>query len=284
MNLNFTQSVEDFSKNIEQVIAANVYMFYIDGKYYRWNREEAHSTDPDIILLKHTAIIKCKEIDPLVKALLEGFCQYKRIRQKYRKYKQYQRDTRVFIASTSCEMRTPITGIMGATQTLARHVDSPYLKTIMQCSLQLLETFNDVIDYCNLKNTEFQLVQAPFRLNRILEEVVNLARASVLPKPINVIIQDIDHITPLRYIGDASRVRQLIMNVVHNAAKFSPENGEVKIEISATESKTICIKVSDHGPGVAPSKRAYLFNPLKNSKGIGLGLVISRNLAQKNGL
>ncbi len=205
-----------------------------------------------------------------------------------------------FLANMSHEIRTPLTAILGYCDIL--HDEgiveraSPHrmqtIHTIRRAGHHLLTVINDVLDLSKIEAGKLQTEQIETPLPRVLVEVDSLVRPRVLGKGVELrtILQSS---LPDRIISDPTRLRQILLNLVGNAAKFT-EKGRIevrtRIDRSGNESK-LRVEVEDTGSGMTAEQAALLFNPFTQADasvtrkygGTGLGLTISRRLARMMG-
>lgn len=207
-----------------------------------------------------------------------------------------------FMANMSHELRTPMNGIIGFTDlvltTDLQVTQREYLQNVSKSSYNLLNIINDILDFSKIEAGKVILDNIPFSLCELVEETVEILSIKALEKGIELIC-DIDRSLPSQFIGDPVRIKQVLVNLLGNAIKFTHE-GEICIHIQKLHTPytnddkkclTIVIAIEDTGIGIPAEKLDTIFDSFAQADssttrkygGTGLGLTISKNLAELMG-
>ena len=203
-----------------------------------------------------------------------------------------------FLSNMSHEMRTPLNAIIGMTAIGKKeeNIDGKNraLIKIGDASTHLLGVINDILDMAKIEANKMELSDIEYDFKKMLDKVLTFIRFRSDEKK-QSLTQSIDESIPRFLIGDEQRLAQVITNILANAVKFTPEGGEVHLEVilveETVESHTLRIEVTDSGIGIAPEKQEKLFQAFEQAEsgisrefgGTGLGLVISRRIVEHMG-
>jgi signal transduction histidine kinase len=195
----------------------------------------------------------------------------------------------------SHEIRTPMTAILGFTDILLEDEAASAverfeaLRTIRRNGAYLLEILNDILDFSKIEANRLEIEQLPCSPRRITTDVAELLRPRAEAKGVALRVA-LDDTVPEKLLSDPVRLRQILLNLIGNAVKFTPKGGHVGISTRFTN-RQVEVSVSDTGPGIPTENLNTIFEKfhqatLKNPehiKGTGLGLAIVKHIITAHG-
>ncbi|KQZ78136.1 hypothetical protein ASD64_12305 [Mesorhizobium sp. Root157] len=202
-----------------------------------------------------------------------------------------------FLATMSHEIRTPMTGMLGMMRLLAdtklSSTQRKHLSIAANSGEALLGILNAILDYSKIESGNVVLEQVDFDMATLVEGVVAFMRPIATEKGLDFSFH-IDRKLSPAFSGDATKIRQVLFNLVSNAIKFT-QHGEVRVEVAGKEagkgSQRVVVSIADSGIGISPEQQEHIFQAFTQTDasitrrfgGTGLGLAISRELARLMG-
>lgn len=287
----------DVLNNVD-TISANSFPEPLSLSYDRITSLDNDELDKIIEVIEnlHRDYIQCLEQKRAIEfVLLEEKQQKLETRRLIAEAKAANKAKSEFIATMSHEIRTPLNGVVGMVEMLR---DTPlnnnqkhYLDVLYRSGDSLLEIINDILDYSKIESGRMLLEKIHFDLEKLIEDCCKLFSPIANKRNIEL-VSNISPDTPTLLIGDPTRLRQVIVNLVGNAFKFT-KKGFVSLNISAQgnadkNSVKLLFSISDSGIGISPKEQNNLFEAFQQADssttrrfgGSGLGLAICKQLAE----
>ncbi|MEQ8587201.1 MAG: ATP-binding protein [Thalassobaculaceae bacterium] len=198
-----------------------------------------------------------------------------------------------FLAVMSHELRTPLNAIIGFSDVIRNRVLGDAMDTYMryaehinESGTHLLALINDLLDVSRIEAGRLELEETAFSVNELIGECARMLRVRADDKDVNLAVEDAG--TAVCLLADRRAVKQIVVNLVSNAIKFTPAGGGVRLRYAIDGRKRVQITVDDTGIGIPADRQEVVFRPfeqLENAHsrrhdGTGLGLFITRNLAE----
>jgi PAS domain S-box-containing protein len=202
-----------------------------------------------------------------------------------------------FLANMSHELRTPLNAIIGFAELMGSQIFGPlgaqkyleYVRDIRESGLHLLEVINDILDLSKAEAGRQELHETTVDLARTAESCLRLIRDRARESEIQISRQLPDDLPAL--VADERMVKQIVLNLLANAVKFTPDGGTVRLEAAVDEAGALAIVVTDTGIGIAPEDIETVLSPFgqvespfsRRHEGSGLGLPLSKTLVELHG-
>lgn len=201
-----------------------------------------------------------------------------------------------FLANMSHEIRTPINAILGMNEMILREEKDPairgYAGNIQASGNSLLSIVSDVLDISKIESGKLEIIPVDYEVNSLISDCCNMAAGRAKAKELELLVECADNV-PMKLCGDETHIRQIIMNLLTNAVKYT-EKGTVKLIVSGSFNDggfVLKVDVSDTGIGIAEENLPQLFTQFqrfdlqrnRNIEGTGLGLSIVKRLCVMSG-
>lgn len=239
-------------------------------------------------------VLAYRDIDSFVR---EEQIKEKKLEDALLAAEQANRAKSTFLANMSHEIRTPINAILGMDTMILRESREKnileYARNVKSASDTLLSLINDILDFSKIESGKMEVIVGQYRLDSVVNDLMNMVRGKAEDKGLELILE-IQPQTPVLLCGDEIRLKQIILNLLNNAVKYT-RSGTITFSVGYEEISTdeilLCISVRDTGIGIRQEDMQKLFSPYerldenvnKYIEGTGLGLSITRNLLEKMG-
>lgn len=272
----------------------------IDSEHHQANfyTEEHLELFTTIAALASTKIADAIQTEKLGKTIAELQRTEKALEEARAKAEGASHLKSEFLANMSHEIRTPLNAILGFNslmmETELSERQREYIETMRQSGASLLTIVNDILDFSKIEAGKLELEVQPFDIRSCIDGAVNLVSIHADQKQL-VLHQHVDARVPTVVVGDVTRVRQILVNLLNNAIKFTSKGGvsvSVSVEeVRANDEYVLHVGVKDTGIGITEEQQQKLFQPFSQAEaattrkygGTGLGLVICKHLTELMG-
>ncbi len=267
--------VTGIEDRIERWVAATISVFQDEtGRANRW-----------------VGVVKDISSQKAAEKQLHGYIEA--LKAEKEKAEQATRAKSDFLSTMSHEIRTPMNGIIGMTGLLIdtdlSEIQKDYARTVRHSASSLMSLLNDILDFSKVESGKIELESIPFDLKTAVEDVLELTAPKAHEKGLEIVMHYAAG-KPSRFLGDPGRIRQILLNLVSNAVKFT-EHGHVLIEVDYQAEGLVSLAVHDTGVGIPEEKQQLLFSRFsqvdssttRRHGGSGLGLAIAKQLTHLMG-
>lgn len=245
-----------------------------------------------MIIIGFAFNVQTKVYDKQKKLLEEKEAELERLNTELERVSRAKSD---FLANMSHEIRTPINAVLGMDEMIIRDAIDPvvlnYAKDIDVAGKQLLSVINDILDFSKIEAGKLDVVPAEYSIANAVSDCIKIQQSRATDKKLEIKV-DFDADIPKTLLGDENRVKQVLLNIISNAIKYT-HKGYVKLIVGYEDEPDgdILLKcsVEDSGIGISDEKKPFVFSDYarlennKNIEGTGLGLAISKKLVELMG-
>ncbi|NDJ60672.1 MAG: GAF domain-containing protein, partial [Chloroflexi bacterium] len=226
-------------------------------------------------------------------AIMERQAQYER--ETAERLREVDKLKSQFLANMSHELRTPLNSIIGYSEVLLDGDDGELsddavedVQTIHGSGQHLLSIINDILDLAKIEAGQMRIDRNPVQLDKLLPDIIHASQVLIKEKPVTLKLLGIENMPAA--IGDELRLRQIVMNILSNAAKFT-EEGEITVSYGIHDAEYAFVAIDDTGIGISEAQLNEIFerfqqvdgSTTRRAGGTGLGLSITRHLVQLHG-
>ncbi|MDR2607548.1 MAG: response regulator [Treponema sp.] len=292
----YTSDLGIYTKSWDGLISGVAPVFNEDGTVYCAAGVDL-SDETIIIQRRNMTILRTVLICALTLSLFAGGAGMWFYRQKARQSENANKAKSQFLSAMSHEIRTPMNAVIGISELVLRENISPrvqgYIGQIKQAGASLLAIINDILDLSKIESGKMEVHSAKYALPSILNDVVTIIGIRLHEKSLEFKV-DIDSSLPCLLFGDEIRIRQILLNLLNNAVKYTKKGYigfRVSGEITGKENINIKFEISDSGIGIKEEDLKKIFGDFvrfdteknRNIEGTGLGLAITYNLCRLMG-
>ncbi|MDR1446745.1 MAG: response regulator [Treponema sp.] len=292
----YTSDLGIYTKSWDGLISGTAPVFNEDGTVYCAAGVDL-SDETIIIQRRNMTILRTVLICALTLSLFAGGAGMWFYDQKARQSENANKAKSQFLSAMSHEIRTPMNAVIGISELVLRENISPrvqgYIGQIKQAGTSLLAIINDILDFSKIESGKMEIHSAKYALPSILNDVVTIIGIRLHEKSLEFKV-DIDSSLPCLLSGDEIRIRQILLNILNNAVKYTKEGYiefRVSGKITGKESINIKFEISDSGIGIKEEDLKKIFGDFvrfdtaknRNIEGTGLGLAITYNLCRLMG-
>ena len=285
---NFAQLKNTMSENNHYIIS---YRMVFNGVFLYYQTHFAMTYHGN----RKYCIIALKNINDQIKKEIE---QKQIIEDALKKAEVANESKSSFLSSMSHEIRTPINAILGMDEMIVRECKEPsireYARNIQSAGKTLLGIINDILDFSKIESGKMEIICVEYDLGSLINDLTNMIRPKTQEKGLEFNLE-IDGNTPAILFGDEIRIKQILLNILNNAVKYT-EKGHVTLKIGYEKTQDddtimLCASVEDSGKGIKEEDREKLFKPFerldeynnRSIEGTGLGISITQNLLSMMG-